>query len=53
MSGAIVGGLIMATMSNGMQLLGYPQQWQYIVKGLVLLLAVAFDVYNKRRAGGR
>ena len=52
-SGAIVGGLIMATMSNGMQLLGYPQQWQYIVKGLVLLLAVAFDVYNKRRAGGR
>ena len=52
-SGAIVGGLIMATMSNGMQLLGYPQQTQYIVKGLVLLLAVAFDVYNKRRAGGR
>ncbi|MGC4175895.1 multiple monosaccharide ABC transporter permease [Demequina sp.] len=52
-SGAIVGGLIMATMSNGMQLLGYPQQWQYIVKGLVLLLAVAFDVYNKRRAGSR
>jgi len=52
-SGAIVGGLIMATMSNGMQLLGYPQQTQYIVKGLVLLLAVAFDVYNKRRAGAR
>lgn len=52
-SGAIVGGLIMATMSNGMQLLGYPQQTQYIVKGLVLLLAVAFDVYNKRRAGSR
>lgn len=52
-SGAIVGGLIMATMSNGMQLLGYPQQTQYIVRGLVLLLAVAFDVYNKRRAGAR
>ena len=52
-SGAIVGGLIMATMSNGMQLLGYPQQTQYMVKGLVLLLAVAFDVYNKRRAGAR
>ena len=52
-TGAIVGGLIMATMTNGMQLLGYEQPTQSMVKGLVLLLAVAFDVYNKRRAGGR
>ena len=52
-SGAIIGGLIMATMSNGMQILGLNQSWQYMVKGLVLLLAVAFDVYNKRRAGAR
>ncbi|WP_062205772.1 multiple monosaccharide ABC transporter permease [Demequina salsinemoris] len=50
-TGAIIGGLIMATMTNGMQLLGYDQSLQNIVKGLVLLLAVAFDVYNKRRAG--
>jgi putative multiple sugar transport system permease protein len=49
--GAMVGGLIMAVMSNGMQLMGIEQQIQSIVKGLVLLLAVAFDVYNKRRAG--
>jgi putative multiple sugar transport system permease protein len=34
-----------------MQLLGVPQSLQLIIKGLVLLLAVAFDVYNKRRAG--
>ncbi|WNM24794.1 sugar ABC transporter permease [Demequina capsici] len=50
-TGAMIGGLIMATMTNAMQLLGYEQSIQYIVKGLVLLLAVAFDVYNKRRAG--
>jgi putative multiple sugar transport system permease protein len=49
--GAIVGGLIMAVMSNGMQLLGVDQSVQSIVRGLVLLLAVAFDVYTKRRAG--
>jgi putative multiple sugar transport system permease protein len=49
--GAMVGGLIMATMSNGMQLMGVDQSIQSVVKGLVLLLAVAFDVYNKRRAG--
>ncbi|TYP83815.1 multiple monosaccharide ABC transporter permease [Blastococcus xanthinilyticus] len=49
--GAMVGGLIMAVMTNGMQLMGIEQQVQMVVKGLVLLLAVAFDVYNKRRAG--
>jgi putative multiple sugar transport system permease protein len=49
--GAMVGGLIMAVMSNGMQLMGVDQSIQSVVKGLVLLLAVAFDVYNKRRAG--
>jgi putative multiple sugar transport system permease protein len=49
--GAMVGGLLVGVMSNGMQLLGVEQQIQSVVKGLVLLLAVAFDVYNKRRAG--
>jgi putative multiple sugar transport system permease protein len=49
--GAVVGGLIMAVMSNGMQLMGIEQPIQSVVKGIVLLLAVAFDIYNKRRAG--
>ena len=49
--GAMVGGLLVAVMSNGMQLMGIDQSIQSVVKGLVLLLAVAFDVYNKRRAG--
>jgi putative multiple sugar transport system permease protein len=50
-TGAVVGGLIMGVMSNGMSLLGYDQSVQQMIKGLVLLLAVAFDIYNKRRAG--
>ncbi len=49
--GAMVGGLLVGVMSNGMQLMGVDQSIQSMVKGLVLLLAVAFDVYNKRRAG--
>ncbi|WP_105567023.1 multiple monosaccharide ABC transporter permease [Microbacterium halophytorum] len=49
--GALIGGLVMAVMTNGMQLMGVPQSMQQIIKGLVLLLAVAFDIYNKRRAG--
>jgi putative multiple sugar transport system permease protein len=52
-TGAMVGGLIMGVMSNGMQIMGIDQSVQQVIKGLVLLLAVAFDVYNKRRAGGR
>ncbi|WP_026459632.1 multiple monosaccharide ABC transporter permease [Schaalia suimastitidis] len=52
-SGALIGGLIMAVMSNGMQLLGASTSTQQIVKGMVLLLAVAFDVWNKRRAGAQ
>ncbi|MFI2710767.1 multiple monosaccharide ABC transporter permease [Micromonospora sp. NPDC018662] len=50
--GAMVGGLIMAVMSNGMQLMGVDQSIQSAVKGLVLLAAVAFDIWNKRRAAG-
>jgi putative multiple sugar transport system permease protein len=51
--GAMIGGLIMAVMSNSMQILGYDQSVQQVIKGLVLLAAVAFDIYNKRRASTR
>ena len=47
--GAIIGGLIIGVLNNGMSILGIGIEWQQAVKGLVLLLAVAFDVYNRRR----
>ncbi len=46
-SGAIVGGLVMAVLNNGLQLKGVGIDLVQIIKGLVLLLAVALDVYNK------
>jgi len=49
--GAIVGGLVMGVMNNGMSLIGVGIDWQQAIKGMVLLLAVGFDVYNKNRAG--
>ncbi|WP_345718845.1 multiple monosaccharide ABC transporter permease [Kineosporia mesophila] len=49
--GAITGGLIMAVIDNGMSLLGAGSEQVMLVKGLVLLAAVAFDVWTKRRAG--
>ncbi|MGI5155585.1 multiple monosaccharide ABC transporter permease [Microbispora sp. CA-102843] len=48
--GAIVGGLVMGVMNNGMSLLGLGVDWQQAIKGGVLMLAVAFDVYNKNKA---
>jgi putative multiple sugar transport system permease protein len=45
--GSIVGGLVMAVLNNGLQLLGVGADLTQIIKGLVLLTAVAFDVYNK------
>jgi len=45
--GSIVGGLVMALLNNGLQLMSVGADWTQIIKGLVLLVAVAFDVYNK------
>lgn len=45
--GSVVGGLVMAVLNNGLQLLSVGADWQSMIKGLVLLVAVAIDVYNK------
>ncbi len=49
--GAITGGLIMGVINNGMSLIGAPSERVMLVKGLVLLAAVAYDVWTKRRVG--
>jgi putative multiple sugar transport system permease protein len=49
--GAIVGGLVLGVLNNGMSILGIGSDVQQVIKGLVLLAAVGFDVYNKRRGG--
>lgn len=46
--GAVVGGLVMGVLNNGMSLLGVDNNWQQAIKGLVLLLAVVFDLYSKK-----
>lgn len=48
--GAIIGALFMGVLNNGMSILGIGTDIQLIVKGLVLLFAVAFDIYSKSRA---
>ncbi|UUZ80295.1 sugar ABC transporter permease [Paenibacillus sp. P26] len=48
--GAIIGGLVMGVMNNGMSLIGLGIDWQQGIKGMVLLLAVGFDIYNKSKS---
>ncbi|WP_193188372.1 multiple monosaccharide ABC transporter permease [Nisaea sediminum] len=48
--GAVVGAFIMGVMNNGMSILGVGIDWQQVIKGLVLLAAVIFDVYNKSKS---
>jgi putative multiple sugar transport system permease protein len=48
--GAVVGAFIMGVMNNGMSILGIGIDWQQVIKGLVLLAAVIFDVYNKNKS---
>jgi D-xylose transport system permease protein len=47
--GAMVGSLIMASLTNGLQIMNVPAAWQYLLKGAVLVLAVYGDVYLKRK----
>jgi putative multiple sugar transport system permease protein len=49
--GAITGALVMGVINNGMSLMNIGADWQYVVKALVLLLAVYYDIYTRRKAG--
>lgn len=49
--GAVIGAFIMGVMNNGMSIMGIGIDYQQVIKGLVLLAAVIFDVYNKRKQG--
>lgn len=47
--GVVIGALIMGVMNMGMSILGIGIDYQQVIKGLVLLVAVIFDVYNKNK----
>ena len=49
-AGAVIGAFIMGVMNNGMSIMGVNIDWQQVIKGLVLLGAVVFDVYNKNKS---
>ncbi len=48
-SGVIIGALLMGLINQGMSIMGIDSNYQRVVKGLVLMLAVMFDVLSKRQ----
>lgn len=48
--GSIIGALIMVSIDNGMSMMNIQAFWQYIVKGLILIIAVWIDIASKKRA---
>ena len=49
--GTLIGVLIIGVLNNGLNLMGVDSNWQYIVKGLVILLAVYVDFIRNKKAG--
>ena len=47
--GAFLGALFMGVLANALNLLGVDVYWQNLITGLILIIAVLFDVINERR----
>ncbi|MCD7838604.1 MAG: sugar ABC transporter permease [Clostridiales bacterium] len=50
-AGVMVGAILLGVINQGMSILGMDNNWQYVVKGAVLLVAVIFDVVSNRKTG--
>ena len=50
-SGIVVGAILLGVINQGMSIYGLDNNWQYVVKGAVLLVAVIFDVVSNRKTG--
>ena len=49
--GIVIGAILLGTINQGMSIYGLDNNWQYVVKGVVLLLAVVFDVVSNHKTG--
>lgn len=48
-TGAVIGALVIGSIDNGMSLINAAPFWQYVVKGLILIIAVWIDIVSKKR----
>lgn len=48
--GTIIGALIMSVLTNGLRVLSIPQEWQTVVVGIVIILAVYMDILRRKKS---
>ncbi len=49
--GTIIGAFVISTLTNGLRILSVPQEWQTVVTGGIVILAVYLDIIRRRRQG--
>jgi ribose transport system permease protein len=47
--GTVIGAFIISTLTNGLRILSVPQEWQTVVTGGIVILAVYLDIVRRRR----
>jgi ribose transport system permease protein len=47
--GTIIGAFIISTLTNGLRIMNVPQEWQFVVTGLIVILAVYLDILRRQR----
>jgi ribose transport system permease protein len=47
--GTIIGAFIISTLTNGLRIMSVPQEWQIVITGAIVVLAVFFDILRRRR----
>ena len=45
----VIGALIMSVLTNGLRILSVPQEWQTVIVGLVVVMAVYADILRRKR----
>ena len=50
MLGTIIGAFIISTLTNGLRIMSVPQEWQTIITGAIVILAVYLDIVRRRRS---
>jgi ribose transport system permease protein len=47
--GTVIGALVISTLTNGLRVLSVPQEWQTVVTGTIVVLAVYLDIVRRKR----
>ena len=49
-TGSLIGALVMSSLTSGMNLMGVDISYQYIIRGIILVVAVVFDIMTRRKS---